>query len=128
MRDWRVISGTAGSVLAASAVALGAFGAHAMRAQLDAGAMDLWHTAVEYLFWHAFGLILLGLVPAGPVNWRITATLAFLAGIGLFCGSLFAMALGAPRGIGVLTPLGGGAFLLAWASLAVLFVRSPRSG
>lgn len=114
-------------MLAASAVALGAFGAHALRGKLDVAAMDVWHTATEYLFWNALGLILVALVPAGPRRWRISATLAFLIGIALFCGSLFALALGAPRALGILTPLGGCAFLLAWSSLAVVLARSPKS-
>lgn len=128
MRNWRGIAGVAGSLLAASAVAVGAFGAHALRGHLDDASMSLWQTAVQYLFWHALGLILTAVMPAGPSSWRTTATLAFLVGIGLFCGSLFALALGAPRQVGMLTPLGGCAFLLAWSCLAVVFVRSPRTG
>lgn len=127
MRDWRRIAGVSGCLLAAIAVAVGAFGAHALRGHLDTAAMGLWQTAADYLLWHALGLILLAVVPASPSRWRITATLAFLFGIGLFCGSLIALALGAPRQIGMLTPLGGCAFLLAWISLAVMFARSPRA-
>jgi uncharacterized membrane protein YgdD (TMEM256/DUF423 family) len=127
MRDWRRIAGVAGSLLAASAVALGAFGAHALRGHLDAAAMDLWQTAVQYQFWHAFGLILAALVPGGPPAWRVTAILAFISGMAMFCGSLFGLALGAPRQIGILTPVGGCAFLLAWASLGVVFAKSPKT-
>ncbi|MEZ5461607.1 DUF423 domain-containing protein [Dokdonella sp.] len=124
MVDWRVVAGVAGSLLAACAVATGAFAAHALRGQLDAAAMELWRTAVNYLFWHALALMLLALVPGPESHWRKAAGLAFLSGIGLFCGSLFALSLGAPRQTGMLTPLGGSAFLFGWICLAVLFARS----
>jgi uncharacterized membrane protein YgdD (TMEM256/DUF423 family) len=71
--------------------------------------------------------MLLALIPGPGSIWRRATALAFLSGIGLFCGSLFALSLGAPRLTGMLTPLGGGAFLFGWICLAVLFARSGRN-
>ncbi|HSE12042.1 MAG TPA: DUF423 domain-containing protein, partial [Rudaea sp.] len=85
----------AAAAFGALAVVLGAFGAHALRGQLDAQSMQLWHTAVDYQFWHA--LALLGLAAAPASRWRLIGSLAFSLGIVLFCGSLYALALGAPR-------------------------------
>ena len=99
----------------ACAVLLGAFGAHALRGVLDAQGSELWHTAVNYHAWHALALVLalgLGRGRAGRVAAR-----AFLLGIVLFSGSLYALALGAPRWCGAITPLGGVAFVAGWLAL-----------
>jgi uncharacterized membrane protein YgdD (TMEM256/DUF423 family) len=108
----------------ASAVAFGAFGAHALRGTLDAAGLAVWHTGVEYHFWHALALFaaVLGL-PAGRT--RRATLLLFGAGIVLFSGSLYALALGAPRWTGVITPLGGVAFIAGWIA-AALSLRSTR--
>ena len=108
----------------ASAVALGAFGAHALRAQLDAQALAIWHTAVDYQFWHA--LALLGLAAAPASRWRVASSLAFSTGIASFCGSLYALAIGAPRLIGAITPLGGVALIAGWLFLAAAFWRTAK--
>lgn len=76
----------------ASAVVLGAFGAHALRDVLDARGTELWHTAVSYHFWHALALVLA--VMAGAGRARRVALAAFAIGILIFCGSLYALALG----------------------------------
>ncbi|MCW8807038.1 MAG: DUF423 domain-containing protein, partial [Rhodanobacter sp.] len=86
----------------ASAVLLGAFGAHALRGVFDARSNELWHTSVNYHVWHALALALavgLGRGRSGKV-----AGLAFAIGIALFSGSLYALALGAPRWTGIITP------------------------
>ena len=81
---------------------------------------------MQYHLWHALGMILVGLAatiaPDGP--WLRAAGLLLLAGIVLFSGSLYALALGAPRGVGIVTPLGGLAFLLGWLALALALVRA----
>ena len=111
---------TAGAVLGAAAVALGAFGAHALRASLDAAALATWHTAVEYQFWHALALLATGLfAQRGDGRALRVAVTAFSIGCLLFCASLYALALGAPRWIGAITPLGGVAFIVGWLALAV---------
>ncbi|KJV30976.1 DUF423 domain-containing protein [Luteibacter yeojuensis] len=102
----------------ATAVAFGAFGAHALRGKVDDTALAVWHTAVEYHFWHALALFagIMGL-PAGRAR-RVALTL-FGVGIVLFSGSLYALALGAPRWTGAITPLGGVAFMAGWVAAAM---------
>ena len=99
------------------AVALGAFGAHALRATLEARAMtDVWNKAVFYHFIHAIALF----VVAGVLNGTSRGVpWLFIAGIVLFSGSLYAMALTNLRWFGVITPLGGLCFLAAWAWLVL---------
>ena len=98
-----------------SGVLLGAFGAHALRGTLDAQGMELWHTAVNYHVWHALALALtFGL---GRGRSARMAMWAFAIGIVLFSGSLYALALGAPRWCGVITPFGGLAFVVGWLAL-----------
>ena len=106
-----VLVGLAG----ASAVLLGAFGAHALRGVLDARGAELWHTAVTYHAWHALALaVAAGL---GRGRSRRIAMAAFVVGIVLFSGSLYALALGAPRWVGIITPFGGLAFVAGWLAL-----------
>ena len=105
----------------ALAVALGAFGAHALKSRLAPDMLAIWQTGVTYHAWHALALLALGLLmlhapDTGPL--RIAAWL-FVAGIVLFAGSLYALALGAPRAVGAVTPLGGVAFIAGWIALAV---------
>ena len=109
-----------GALLAFLAVALGAFGAHALKGRLSADDAAIWQTAVQYHGWHALALLACGLVlqarpDAGAV---VVAAWLFVAGVALFGGSLYALALGAPRGIGAVTPIGGIAFLAGWAAFA----------
>lgn len=106
-----VLVGIAG----ASAVLLGAFGAHALRGVLDARGAELWHTAVTYHAWH--GLALAVAAGLGRGRSRRIAMAAFVVGIVLFSGSLYALALGAPRWVGIITPFGGLAFVAGWLAL-----------
>ena len=101
------------------AVAMGAFGAHALQGRLAPGLAEVWQTAVEYHLAHALGLVLLSLLCAalpGCVRVRWSGVLMVL-GIALFSGSLYLMALTGERWLGAVTPFGGGAFLAAWALL-----------
>jgi uncharacterized membrane protein YgdD (TMEM256/DUF423 family) len=98
----------------ASAVLLGAFGAHALRGVLDARGVQLWHTAVDYHFWHALAL---AIAATRRGRARTVASAGFGVGIVLFCGSLYAMALGAPHWLGAVTPVGGAAFVVGWVAL-----------
>ena len=114
------------------AVALGAFGAHGLRARmalLTDGAQRLgwWETAAHYHLMHALALGLVSqLVPrsaegtSGAVN---VAGFAFLAGIALFSGSLYAMTLSGVRALGMITPLGGLGFLVGWAAILLAALR-----
>jgi uncharacterized membrane protein YgdD (TMEM256/DUF423 family) len=109
-----------GAVAAALGVALGAFGAHALKARLSADMLAAWQTAVQYHLWHALGLVAIGLLaqhlPAS-VPVRIAGWL-MLAGIVLFSGSLYALALSGTRSLGAITPFGGGCLIVAWLVLA----------
>ena len=107
----------------ASAVLLGAFGAHALRGVLDVQARELWQTAVNYHVWHALALALA--VGLGRGRSGRFAIAAFAIGIVLFSGSLYALALGAPRWTGIITPFGGLAFITGWIALG-LSLRSRR--
>jgi uncharacterized membrane protein YgdD (TMEM256/DUF423 family) len=98
-------------------VVFGAFGAHAIRGSADEQALSWWETAAQYHLVHALALVLAGLVGAragrgGGAAW------ALLGGSVLFSGTLYAMALGAPRWLGAVTPLGGLGQMLGWLLLA----------
>ncbi len=99
------------------AVVLGAFGAHALRARLPAELLAVYQTAVQYHFWHALGVLAIGLtllhVP-GSVAVRMAGWL-MLAGIVIFSGSLYLLATTGTRWLGAITPIGGFAFIAAWA-------------
>ena len=110
----------AAALAAGAAVALGAFGAHALRASLDEHALAIWRTAVDYQFWHALALLgVSGIARIRPTRPLRAAAIAFVVGILFFSGSLYALALGAPHVIGVITPIGGLAFIVGWIALAV---------
>jgi uncharacterized membrane protein YgdD (TMEM256/DUF423 family) len=110
----------AASLAAALAVALGAFGAHALRGALDERALALWHTATSYQFWHALALLAVGVLARTRATPALRfAAIAFAVGIVAFCASLYALALGAPRALGAVTPLGGLAFIAGWLALAL---------
>lgn len=118
----------AAALTGAAAVVLGAFGAHALRASLDAQSLATWHTAVDYQFWHALALLAAGVLARTRVSTALrVAAVAFAAGMVLFCGSLYLLALGAPRGFGAITPLGGVAFIVGWLALALHAWRSAEA-
>ncbi len=97
-------------------VALGAFAAHGLQGRLSPEAVGWWDTAVHYQFVHAAALLACGLMGRTGTVPRASAA-CFGLGALLFSGSLYAMALGAPRWLGMVTPVGGTAFLLGWALL-----------
>lgn len=109
-------------------VIAGAFGAHALKASLDAGRLALWQTAVDYQFWHALALLgLSALVPALAARPVRLAAWLFVTGIVVFSGSLYLLALGAPRMLGLLTPVGGVALIGGWAVLLGASLRRSAS-
>jgi uncharacterized membrane protein YgdD (TMEM256/DUF423 family) len=115
----RIVQAVA-ALTGAAAVVLGAFGAHALRDSLDEHALATWHTAVDYQFWHALALLGVGLLARERVTTFLrVAAIAFVVGLALFCGSLYLLALGAPRGFGAITPLGGLAFIVGWLALGL---------
>src|SRR5579863_8582672 len=108
------------ALLLALATLIGALGAHALKS-------EVLQTAVQYQFFHSLGLLGLGLlherVPGPMLRW---AAGLVLAGIGLFCGSLYLLVAGAPRVLGVLTPLGGVCLIAGWCA-ATLALMSGRA-
>ena len=117
MADARAPLIALGALNAAIAVAAGAFGAHGLRERLDARALEVFETGARYQMYHAFALLVVGLLAAG-VPRAATAGWLFQAGIVLFTGSLYALALTGTKGLGAITPLGGLAFLAGWLWLA----------
>ncbi len=108
-------------------VLAGAFGAHALADRLaETGHTGTWDTAVLYHLVHAVALLALGSAPVEPTARR-RAGCCWLGGIGLFSGSLYALALGGPRWLGPITPLGGLLFLMGWALVALGVMRSRES-
>lgn len=109
-------------------VALGAFGAHALKARLTGDLLAVWRTAVEYQFWHALALLAVGLLalqrPGTALN---LAGAAFALGTLLFSGSLYALALSGIRALGAVTPIGGVLLLCGWGALlwAAIGGRTP---
>jgi len=116
----------AGGLAALAAVALGAFGAHALKSRLSAETLAVWHTGVEYHVYHALGLLAVGLVAtqlpeSALLKW---SGWLMLAGIVLFSGSLYALALSGERWLGAITPIGGLGFLAAWALFVLAVVKA----
>lgn len=117
-------------LLGAAGVGLGAFGAHGLKARLGADGLDTWQTAVTYHLVHALALLAVGV-------WSRAAALSgqpapgsldgagwlFALGVLLFSGSLYVLALGGPRWLGPVTPLGGVAFIAGWLLLAWTALR-----
>ncbi len=99
-------------------VAIGAFGAHGID---DARAKALIDTGVRYQMFHTLVVLAIMIAAWGGWAWR-GAQIAFLIGIVLFSGSLYAMAFGAPRVLGAVTPIGGVAFLIGWGLMAYAFL------
>jgi uncharacterized membrane protein YgdD (TMEM256/DUF423 family) len=93
---------------------------------LGADALAVWHTGVQYHLWHALGLVLIGIYAGASHDgsWARAAGALHLAGIVLFSGSLYALALGAPKWLGAVTPFGGLAFILGWLALAAAAMRA----
>jgi uncharacterized membrane protein YgdD (TMEM256/DUF423 family) len=115
---------TLGATFALIAVALGAFGAHALQTKLSADDLSTFETGVRYQMYHAFGLFVVAWTATRwPGVWTTTAGWLFTVGILVFSGSLYLLVLTGPRALGAVTPIGGVAFLLGWLSLALGFWR-----
>jgi uncharacterized membrane protein YgdD (TMEM256/DUF423 family) len=114
-----------GSVAGFVAVAFGAFGAHALRNKLSADMLAVFETGVRYQMFHALALLVTAIAVARFDGWVARAAgWCFLAGIVLFSGSLYALALTGVRTLGAITPLGGVAFLAGWGLLVYLALAS----
>ena len=109
------------------AVAMGAFGAHALKAILSADMLAVYKTAVTYQMWHALGLGLIALLRHLHPQSRLIKYAGWLmfSGIVLFSGSLYILSLSGLKWLGMITPLGGVCFLTAWL-LLMIFALSSR--
>ena len=109
-----------GAVLGFLGVALGAFGAHGLRGRLSPEMLAVFETGVRYQMYHALALPLTSLLMARMGGWLVNAAgWCFIAGIAIFSGSLYALALSGVTILGAITPIGGLAFLAGWACLAI---------
>jgi uncharacterized membrane protein YgdD (TMEM256/DUF423 family) len=114
----------AGAVFMALAVLLGAFGAHALKNSLTPEMLAVYKTGVEYQFYHALGLLLIGLTGFHiDSKWLRRSGLLLTLGILLFSGSLYILALTGIKVIGAITPIGGVAFVLGWVFLAIACLK-----
>jgi uncharacterized membrane protein YgdD (TMEM256/DUF423 family) len=115
-----------GSFAMLVAVAMGAFGAHALKKTLTAESMAIYETAVHYHFYHALGLLVVGVLALRLPDTVLLrgSGLLMVAGLLLFSGSLYALSLSGIRWLGAVTPFGGIAFLLAWLLLSIAVIRA----
>ena len=105
-------------------VCLGAFAAHGLRHHITPESLAIWQTGVQYQMYHALALLVVGVLYQTQASKALKlSALAFILGSFLFSGSLYAMALGAPKALGVITPLGGLSFLVGWAALVIHALR-----
>ncbi len=108
------------SVFLVFAVGIGAFGAHGLKSHLSEEMMQIYKTGVEYHFYHALGLLLIGVLslsmPSGYLKW---SAILLSAGIILFSGSLYSLAITGMKSLGAITPLGGLSFIAGWVLLFI---------
>jgi len=123
---WTKTFGILGSVNAALAIILGAFGAHALKDRLSPELLAAYHTGVQYHLYHSLGLLLVAmLVSYAPRSIALKwSGLVMQVGIFLFSGSLYALSLSGIRWIGAVTPFGGLAVIAAWVLLALAIWRA----
>lgn len=118
-----------GAILAGLGVVIGAFAAHGLRARLAPDLLAVFETGVRYHMYHALALLAVGWA---SVRWNSAWIAAsgwfFLAGIVVFSGSLYILALTGTRAWGAITPIGGVGFILGWTTLAIGALRSVTSG
>jgi len=114
-----------GAVLGFLGVAFGAFGAHGLRSRLSADMLAVFETAVRYQMYHVFAILIVAAAIGhlGNARMLVIAGWCFTAGILLFSGSLYALALTGTGALGAITPFGGLLFLAGWASLAIFALR-----
>jgi uncharacterized membrane protein YgdD (TMEM256/DUF423 family) len=119
------------AIMLGLAVGIGAFGAHGLKGRLDDYSMGVYEKAVLYHFFHALGLLIVSILPrVGLLKPSAGTWICYLllAGIVLFSGSLYTLALTGVKTWGAVTPFGGLAFLAAWFLLAFFLVRDGSAG
>ena len=109
------------------AVALGAFGAHALKASLSPERLAVWNTAVFYQLSHSIALLVLVALSAFlHAKWQNFGLKFMVAAIVLFAGSLYALVLTDTPALGMITPIGGVSFLFAWLCIALADIKKPQ--
>jgi len=117
-----------GALSAFISVAAGAFGAHALKQVLDTDMLAVYHTAVDYQFFHSLGLIVIGtLHKISPRHCHLYAAWTMLAGIIIFSGSLYILSATGIKWLGMVTPIGGVFFLAAWLILALSYLAGGQT-
>lgn len=115
------------AISGALAVSMGAFATHGLKDILSTKLMGVMQTGVQYQFYHTFALLLVGLLLRQQASGLLSlSAAAFLSGLFLFCGSLYLMAFSGVHWLGIVTPLGGLAFIVGWLSLAGFFLFKDR--
>ena len=118
--NWLVV----GAIAAATGVALGAFGAHALKSQVSGDLLIVFETAVRYQMYHAFALIAVAWAAEhSPGRWINVSGWLFAIGIIVFSGSLYLMVFSGARWLGAITPIGGVCLILGWIALAIAAMR-----
>jgi uncharacterized membrane protein YgdD (TMEM256/DUF423 family) len=112
------------------AVIAGAFGAHELKVLISPSELEVWHTAVEYNFYHVFALLFLSRIAKNGSGWVKASFYLFTIGIVFFSGSLYLLAcrdllhIESVKVLGPITPLGGLLFIIGWLSLAIAAAKS----
>lgn len=113
----------AAAINAAVAVAAGAFGAHGLRERLDARALEVFEIAVRYSLAHALGMAVCALAARAGIRGAVRAGWVMQAGVVLFAGTLYALALSGVKVLGAITPVGGVLMIVGWVLLAIAAMR-----
>ena len=114
-----------GSVLAALAVSIGAFGAHGLKSKVSSEDLVIFETGVRYQMYHSQGLILIGILGIHyPSNIIQLPAILFLIGIVIFSGTLYLIPLTGLRWFGAITPIGGTALIAGWVVLVYYIIKS----
>ena len=117
-----------GALSAFISVAAGAFGAHALKQVLDTNMLAVYHTAVDYQFFHSLGLIVIGILhKISPRHCHPISAWTMLAGIIIFSGSLYILSTAGIKWLGMITPIGGICFLAAWLILALSYLAGGQT-
>jgi uncharacterized membrane protein YgdD (TMEM256/DUF423 family) len=117
-----------GALSALIGVGMGAFGAHGLKATLSPEMLSVYQTGVSYQMWHALGLICIALLSQQVSESRLLNWAGYLmfAGILLFSGSLYLLALLNLKWLGMITPLGGVSFIMAWVLIAIFAAKKQH--
>ncbi|MBE9176979.1 DUF423 domain-containing protein [Oculatella sp. LEGE 06141] len=110
------------AILGGLAVAGGAFGAHALRDKLDGRSLEIFETGIRYQMYHALALLVVAVLLSRAEMSQALLTItgyAFVVGVAIFSGSLYALSLSQIKWLGAITPLGGVAFIVGWICLAI---------